>query len=209
MDMGLKDREWRAFLVGKLFKVSGTTTTHPSVLIRGGRIPRITRAATSNGLDGFYKNSATEVAGVLTVDSTTTGVVRYQGNDFIATDHVEKVALVDGSRMSRHLGLFIQVCIEKAIFGKYGYGYGFSQDRIKKQKILLSVTAEGSPDYQFMECYARKVENNNLQKYIDYIRNVRCIIPPPPSWKIKNGRFLLLAIFLMCRVRLRHRQGVL
>jgi len=196
MNVDLKGREWRAFLIGKLFKVSGTVTTHPSVLIRGGRTPRITRAATDNGLDDFYKNPATEVAGVLTIDSTTTGVVRYQENDFIATDHVEKVALADGSKMSRHLGLFIQACIEKAIFGKYGYGYGFSQDRIKKQKILLPVTAEGSPDYQFMECYIRKIENDNLQKYIDYIRNSKCIIPPP-DWKIKSGRILLLVIYFL------------
>jgi len=69
-----------------------------------GDTPRITRAASNNGLDDFYKNPATEKAGVLTVDSTTSGVINWQGHDFIATDHVEKISLKNKKNISKYLG---------------------------------------------------------------------------------------------------------
>jgi len=66
----------------------------------------------------------------LTVDSATIGFVAYQEHDFIATDHVEKLVL-KRYNLSLPLGLFMKSAIDKAVSGKYNYGYKFSQDRIK------------------------------------------------------------------------------
>lgn len=41
---------------------------------------------------------------------------------------------------------------------KFEYGYKFNEKRMQRQKILLPVTDEDSPDWQFMEEYMRRKE---------------------------------------------------
>ena len=163
--MKLTDREWKAFRIGTLFEVKGTVTTKPGALIAGGNTPRITCSATNNGLDKFYYNIPTETGNVLTVDSAAIGFVAYQEHDFIATDHVEKLVLKKHG-LSLPLGVFMKSVIDKAAGGKFNYGYGFSQDRIKRQIVMLPVTDDGEPDYDFMEQY---IKDLMLQKYFQYM----------------------------------------
>lgn len=168
--MKLTDREWKEFRIEDIFDISGTITTHPSKLRKGGQIPRITCAATNNGLDGFYNNPPTEQGHVLTVDSATVGFVAYQENDFIATDHVEKLILKE-RELNRYIALFIKMCIDNSKEGKFGYGYKFAQRRIKRQSFMLPVTAYEKPDYQFMEDYMREQEKSILKPTITALCN--------------------------------------
>lgn len=167
--MKLTDRAWKEFRIEDIFDISGTITTHPSKLRKGGQIPRITCAATNNGLDGFYDNPPTEQGHVLTVDSATVGFVAYQENDFIATDHVEKLILKEG-KLNRYIALFIKMCIDNSKEGKFGYGYKFAQRRIKRQSFMLPVTADEQPDYQFMEDFMREQEKELLEPTIELLR---------------------------------------
>ena len=166
--ISLSDRKWQSFEIGDLFNVSGTTTTHPSVLKEKGNIPRITCQAVNNGLEGFYSNTPTENGGVLTVDSATDGAVNYQGYDFIATDHVEKISRKDGERIDRLSGIFLVWAVKSAIGNKYNYGYKFSQNRIRKQTILLPVTETGEPDYDFMRSFVAERESSKRKEYVEY-----------------------------------------
>ena len=165
--MKLTDREWKEFFIDDVFDVSGTITTKPQDLISGGSIPRITCASTNNGLDNLYQNKPTEKGKVITIDSATIGFTAYQGYDFIATDHVEKIKL-KSREMNCYIGLFLKQTIDSAIMQKYNYGYKFSQTRIKKQKILLPVNKQGEPDYQFMEDYIKQLIHQKRKEYIEY-----------------------------------------
>lgn len=170
MKINLTDRERKSFYIwgGKwLFTVTGSTTTHPKNLIPWGYTPRITCSATNNGFETTYKNDHTEKGGVLTVDSATIGYVAFQPYNFIATDHVEKIYFPD-KQISRLLGLFLKTTIDKAKSEKFWYGYKFSQERIKKQKILLPIDAKGEPDRVFMETYIQELEQNILKNAISY-----------------------------------------
>jgi len=169
MELSLKNREWKEFDIDLIFNVSGTVTTHPSKLIKGGNVPRITCAATNNGFENTYKNKPTEKGGVITIDSATIGYVSYQPFDFIATDHVEKISLKNNEKINKYLGNFIVFAIMNATKKKYGYGYKFSQSRIKRQKILLPVNSKGDPDYEFMENYMRAKEQEKTNVYKNYI----------------------------------------
>ena len=171
MDLTLENREWKEFLISEIFEVTGTYTTHPKELRKGGNVPRITCAATNNAFENTYRNKATEKGGVITIDSATVGYVSYQSTDFIATDHVEKITLKKNKVMNRYLGLFFVQIITTASLNKYGYGYKFSQTRIIKQKILLPTDSKGEPDYEFMENYMKHKEQEKLKKYKDYIQN--------------------------------------
>lgn len=167
----LNNIEWKEFKISNFFEVSGTITTHPTKLKPNGKTPRITCASTNNGLDTTYDNEPTEKGKILTVDSATIGYVAYQENDFIATDHVEKIMFKNGKNMNRYLGLFIKQCIDNSVLSKYGYGYKFSQNRIKKQIIKLPVNSKGQPNWEFMENFMRKIEYKKLNIYLDYIKN--------------------------------------
>ncbi|MFY9099805.1 restriction endonuclease subunit S [Aliarcobacter cryaerophilus] len=169
--LNLEDKEWKDFRINTLFEVSGTTTTHPSKLIKNGFIPRITCSSTNNGLDNIYLNEATESGGVLTVDSATIGYIAYQQRDFIATDHVEKIFIKD-KRINRDLGLGLVTCIRNSTLNKFNYGYKFSQDRIRKQKIILPINKNKEPDFEYMEEYSKSIINCKTEKYKQYAQKV-------------------------------------
>ena len=167
--MKLTDREWKEFFIDDVFNVNGTITTKPQDLVLGGNTPRITCASTNNGLDDLYKNNPTEKGRVITIDSATVGFTSYQGYDFIATDHVEKISL-KYVKMNVYIGLFLKQAIDNAIMQKYNYGYKFSQTRIRKQKILLPINDKNEPDYQFMEDYIKEIMRKKRQEYIEYAK---------------------------------------
>ena len=166
--LSLNDVEWGEFRIGDVFDVSGTITTHPSSLNKPGKFPRITCAGTNNGLDDFYNNTITETGGVLTVDSATDGYIFYQNNDFLATDHVEKISMKNGQKMSKEIGLFVKTAIENSKDKKYGYGYKFSQSRINKQKISLPIDNLNNPNWKFMEDYIKQEQRDIAQKIVSY-----------------------------------------
>ena len=168
--LNLNDIEWKEFKIMEVFEVSGTITTHPSQLKPNGKTPRITCASTNNALDDTYANSPTEKGKVLTIDSATVDYVSYQENDFIATDHVEKIWIKNNKAMNRYIGLFLKQCIDNAVLLKYGYGYKFSQTRIKKQIVNLPIDSKGEPHWEFMENFMREVEYKKLNLYLDYIK---------------------------------------
>ena len=153
--------------------VEGTVTTKPEDLLKNGTVPRITCSAMNNGLEDTYQNPPTEHGHVLTVDSAAVGFVAYQEYDFIATDHVEKLTLRN-HQLSKYLGLFFVTTISSAINKKYNYGYKFSQERIRRQIIVLPVTNDTQPDYVFMESFIRQREQRMIHDYIEYVRSKLC-----------------------------------
>jgi hypothetical protein len=52
---------------------------------------------------------------------------------------------------------------------KYAYGYKFNGQRMKRQKILLPVTDDGSINWSYMEQYMRIIENNLLKQATDIL----------------------------------------
>ncbi len=169
--VNLEDKEWYDFKIDRLFEVSGSITTHPSKLIKGGKTPRITCASVNNGLDNLYLNQSTEAGGVLTVDSATIGYVSYQEVDFIATDHVEKI-FFKNKKINRSLGLGLITSIKVSTLNKFNYGYKFSQKRIKKQKIILPISENKEPDYEYMEQYSKSIINKKTEDYKRYTKKL-------------------------------------
>lgn len=206
--LSLNDVEWKEFVIGKIFNISGTLTTHPSALINGGQTPRITCAATNNGFENTYQNQPTEKGQVLTVDSATIGFVSYQAVDFIATDHVEKISMKNGNTMNRYIGLFLVNAITYSTANKYGYGYKFSQSRIAKQKILLPVTIEGTPDYAFMEEYMRLNETELLEKYRQYISSKIKDLDNDVDKNVKWKEFVVQDVFKIKNSKAYHKTSL-
>ena len=57
------------------------------------------------------------------------------------------------------------ILMQKVIFT---YGYKFNENRMLKQKIILPITSDGSPDYAYMEQYTKNLMLRKYCEYLDY-----------------------------------------
>ena len=147
--------EWREFLLTDLFDIAGTVTTPIRRLksYGGGDSPYITTQTVNNGVLGFYGH-ATEKGNVLVVDSAVTGYCSYQPDDFSASDHVEK--LIPRFDMNKYVGMFLATVMKQDQY-RYNDGRKASQARLRKMSIRLPSTAEGKPNWQFMEDFIKSL----------------------------------------------------
>lgn len=163
---------WKWFRYTDIFRISGSKTTPVADLETYGKgvFPYVTTQAVNNGVEGFY-NYSTEKGCVLTVDSAVLGFCSYQENDFSASDHVE--VLTPLFNMNRYIALFLVTLINKEQY-RYNYGRKCSQIKLRKSRIKLPVTAEGTPDWKYMETFIKdriipqlpkKAQRVWLQKY--------------------------------------------
>ena len=163
---------WKWFRYTDIFRISGSKTTPVADLETycKGVFPYVTTQAVNNGVEGFY-NYCTEKGCVLTVDSAVLGFCSYQENDFSASDHVE--VLTPLFNMNRYIALFLVTLINKEQY-RYNYGRKCSQIKLRKSRIKLPVTAEGTPDWNYMETFIKdriipqlpkKAQRVWLQKY--------------------------------------------
>lgn len=152
--------QWGSFLVSDLFYVSGTKTTKIEDLeIYGsGQYPYVTTQSSNNGVAGFY-NYYTEEGNVLVVDSAVVGFCSYQGENFSASDHVEK--LKPRFVMNKYIGLFLSAMINQENY-KYSYGRKFNQKNIRNTVIKLPVDENGNPDWVYMENYIKSLPYSDL-----------------------------------------------
>ena len=55
---------------------------------------------------------------------------------------------------------------------KFNYGYKFSQERIRKQKVIMPINENGEPDYKYMEEYTKSKIDKKLEDYKIYAKKV-------------------------------------
>ena len=65
--------------------------------------------------------------------------------------------------------MFFVNILEKRFDGKYSFANMCSKKRLEREKILLPTTLQGTPDYEFMENYTKRLIYNKLLKYLEYI----------------------------------------
>ncbi|MEK7116970.1 MAG: N-6 DNA methylase [Patescibacteria group bacterium] len=147
--------KWHSFLIKDLFDVSGTKTTQKRRLeeIGAGKYPYITTQSTNNGVEGFY-DFYTEKGNVIVIDSAVAGFSSYQGENFTASDHVEK--LTPQFKLNKYMGLFLQTVINLEQF-RYSYGKKFNQEKIRNTETKLPVDTSGNPDWKFMEDFIKSL----------------------------------------------------
>jgi len=134
-----------------------------------GNFPFVGASDSGNGITGFVGNRNESIdSNVLGVNYNSSVVHNfYHPYEAIFSDDVKRLSLklVKGNR---HIYLFLKVAIIKQKV-KYEYGYKFNEERIKKQKILLPVAGDGSPDYDYMEQFMKFMENKKLRNYCAYL----------------------------------------
>lgn len=118
-------------------------------------VPYITRTDENNGVKSFVLKQ--ELNGVeggnAIVIGDTTATVSYQEKDFICGDHI---VVVRADWLNKFTGLFIVTLLRKENY-RYSYGRAFKMEAIKDTFQKIPATADGSPDYKFMEEFIKSL----------------------------------------------------
>jgi type I restriction enzyme M protein len=163
-DVSLFDKKWKSYKLTDIFTISGTKTTKPDIIknLEFGDYPYVTTQASNNGVEKFT-NSFTELGGVLTIDSAVLGYTSYQKDNFLASDHVEK--LTPKVDFNIYCIFFIKTIINSEQY-RFNYGRKASQSRLKELNIFLPTNDNDEIDVKFMEKFIKNCEYSHNLKNI-------------------------------------------
>lgn len=170
MEMNLKEMMWDEFFIEDLFHVViGKNIDGNKIDKNSGQYAYVTRKESNNGLDGFIDLSNESLLNrafpVITIGNETAKPFVQNFPFFTGT----KVNILKPKiSISANVLSFIAVCLE-CHKNKYSYSYSINSTRLKRQKILLPINAQGEPDYAFMEQYMREKESQMIDKYKEYL----------------------------------------
>ena len=135
-----------------------------------GDTPLVSAKNGNNGLKGFVNTPKKVVSGhCITLNNDGdggAGLAYYQPANMALDTHV--TALVPKIEMSQWTMIFISECLS-VLHGFFGHGLSISNDRAKNIKIMLPVTDDGQPDYDFMEEFGRKMMSNKYNQYLAFL----------------------------------------
>lgn len=162
-ELSLNDRTWGEFPLEQIFEIrSGVRLTKNDML--DGTTPFIGATDSNNGITNYVGNINDSVdSNVLGVNYNGSVVENfYHPYSAIFSDDVKRLKL-KGITDNKYVYLFIKTMILQQK-EKYMYAYKFNEQRMRKQKIMLPVTDEGVPDYDFMANYMKQKEDALLNR---------------------------------------------
>lgn len=165
----LKSREWKPILISAIFDLVRGRENNMAMLDMGDT-PLVSAKNGNNGLKGFVNTPKKVISGhCITLNNDGdggAGLAYYQPANMALDTHV--TALVPKMEMSQWTMLFISECLS-VLHGFFGHGLSISNDRAKNIKIMLPVTDDGQPDYEFMEEFGRKMMSNKYSQYLSFL----------------------------------------
>lgn len=165
-ELSLDSRRWKEFYIGEVFTdiLRGKRLKTDDHII--GAMPYVSSSSQNNGVDNFISNTeGVRIFGncLSLANSGSVGETFYHQYDFVASDHVTKLA---NKSLDKYAYLFISSVVRR-ISEKYGFNREINDKRLTREKIMLPVTSSSTPDYAFMSKYMRNLELKQLKIYID------------------------------------------
>lgn len=165
----LNKKEWNKFIIDDIFYISPGKRLESHNRTSGDR-PFIGALDNNNGIADFVsdRNSSLD-SNVLGVNYNGSGMCLgfYHSYECIFSDDVKRFHLKnypDG----KYVLLFLKIAIQQQK-SKFGYLYKFNAERMARQKIMLPINNEGSPDYKYMEQYSKNMMLKKYKKYLKYM----------------------------------------
>ena len=169
----LNEKTWRPFFIEEIFDIfPGKRLTKAEMI--PGDTPFIGASDLNNGVTAFVGND-NESADENFLSVSYNGSVCqcfYHPYRCLCSDDVKRFHLKNREG-NKYIYLFLARCIRQQK-DKYNYGYKFNEARMRRQKIMLPVNDADEPDYNYMEAYMRRNEEEIIQRY----REVVEIAPP-------------------------------
>ena len=131
-------------------------------------MPYVSSSAINNGIDDFVSNEekVRMFKDCITIaNSGSVGASFYHPYTFVASDHVTQLKRQNSNK---YIYLFLAT-ISSRLSEKYSFNREINESRIKRERLLIPTTPDGSPDFKFMEQYMRGIEKKLLKRYARYL----------------------------------------
>lgn len=166
----LESKDWSEFFIEDIAVIRAGKRLTKKDMIEGVK-PFIGSTDSNNGITAFVsKTNDSEDKNVLGVNYNGSVVENfYHPYTAIFSDDVKRVSLknIEGNK---YLYLFLKNAILKQK-SKYQYAYKFNEKRLRRQRIMLPITTDEQPDYEYMEQYMKNLMSKKLTAYLDYSDN--------------------------------------
>jgi len=119
-----------------------------------GKLPFVTAGINERGISSYIGNPEAEIfpSNSLTIDMF--GTVFYRDYEYGADDHVA-VLYSTSELYNKGALLYIGMCIQKSIEGKFSYSRNFYASDAYDVVISLPILSNGTPDFAYMEAYIK------------------------------------------------------
>ena len=168
----LKDREWKEFYFSDVFtRIQRGKRLKKDDHIEG-TTPYVSSTATNNGIDGFVGNK--ERVRIFSncislANSGSVGSAFFQKFEFVASDHVTSL---QKEGIDEYAYLFMLPIIRR-LSEKYSFNREINDLRISRERLMLPVQSDGTPDWEFMSAFMQRVEQETLGKALQFFK-LRC-----------------------------------
>ena len=165
----LSEISWGSFSISDIFDILPGKRLVAADSTPGNR-PFIGALDNNNGVARFVNDTNASLdKNVLGVNYNGNGMVIgfYHPYECIFSDDVKRFHLKHHEDNAFVL-LFMKVAILQQK-SKFGYLYKFNAERMANTKIMLPVTDDGTPDYEYMEQYAKNLMLRKYKQYLAYL----------------------------------------
>ncbi|WP_418751543.1 restriction endonuclease subunit S [Frisingicoccus sp.] len=166
--MKLSDREWKPYRLSALGKVESGRDIYAMERI-DGNIPYITSGSQNNGIGYFVsnKNNTLDKGYIAFNRNGAVGIAFYHPYWSVMGNDCRKIHLSKADE-NIYVGLFVATAISMQS-KSFSYSRKLGTARANKLQIMLPVTDDGEPDYQFMEDYVRELMTVKRKQYRNYV----------------------------------------
>ena len=164
----LQEKEWREFFLTDIFTDIQRGKRLTKADQKMGDKPYVSSTASTNGVDNFIsnKNGVRIFSNCISIaNSGSVGASFYHPYDFVASDHITHLK---NEELNEFVYLFI-VTLTNRFSGKYNFNREINDLRISREKILLPINSEDTPDYAYMEQYIINMKHKKIKQYLDYL----------------------------------------
>lgn len=198
MNLDLKNKKWREFLIGDIFNIN-TGALLPKKVLKKGNIARITATDSNNGVFDYYAetNHKNFRAFHNFISVSFLGSVFYHPYKASLDMKIHSVQLKE-LEFNKYLAHFIVLALKRTT-ALFSYGDQLSSSDLPKKKILLPTNTKGEPDFEFMQTFMKQKEQEKFQEYGNYIskriKDIKDFKTVEPVEKKEWAEFFLKDIF--------------
>ena len=175
MSLGqIKDREWKEFFIGGengVFDIRATQSGIDKNKLNAvvGDTPYVTRSDLDNGINLLVSDEqdikySKDKGNAITI-GLDTQTVFYQKNSFWTGQNIQ---VLRNEHLNYWVAMFV-IPLLKIQMKKFSWGStGATLGRLNRTKIMLPVNASDCPDWQFMEDFMKKIEQDKTSIVLNY-----------------------------------------
>lgn len=150
---------WKKFKVGELFEFERGKEAAPNKNLSGD-CPLILESSENNGYSRNVIPTKIFDGNAITVSVNYAANVFYQENKFCASVNI---IILRNKYLNKHSGQFIAAILSRNNL-KYNYNDKISKDKLFNETILLPITPEGAPDFDYMENYMKEITEKAVKR---------------------------------------------